>query len=78
MIGSMVPQAGLLQTDLGFTPAATGDTIFKYNNTTGQYDQAYYDPDFQSWDAEPTIGVGEAFWSYRSAVGDWTRTFNVN
>jgi hypothetical protein len=77
MIGSKVPQAGLLQTDLGYVPGGV-ETIYMYNNATGQYDQATYDPDFGSWDNEPTIGVGDAFWSYRSTAGSWTRTFNVN
>jgi hypothetical protein len=77
MIGSKVPQAGLVQTDLGYVPTGN-ETIYKYVNATGQYDLGTYDPDFQSWDLEPTIGVGEAFWAYRSAAGSWTRTFNVN
>jgi hypothetical protein len=77
MVGSKVPQAGLVQTDLGYVPTGN-ETIYKYVNATGQYDLGTYDPDFQSWDLEPTIGVGEAFWAYRSAAGSWTRTFNVN
>jgi hypothetical protein len=77
MVGSKVPQEGLLQTDLGYTPSATGDTIYKYRNATGDYGIHGYDPDF-GWDEEPRIAVAEGFWAFRSSAGSWTRTFNVN
>lgn len=78
MVGSKVPQQGLVTTDLGYTPAPGGETIYQYNNTTGHYDVFNWDGDFQAWDVEPTVGVGTAFFAYRSAAGSWTRTFNVN
>jgi hypothetical protein len=78
MVGSKVPQAGLVQTDLGYTPSSAGESIYKYNNATGSYLQYNYDAGFGEWDEEPSFGVGEAFFTFRGGPGDWTRTFNVN
>jgi hypothetical protein len=77
---SQVPQAGKLVADLKYTPAG-GDTIFLFNTTSGQYDQATWDDLFGEWTGaigEPTIKVGEAFWVKKVAAGSWDRTFNVN
>jgi hypothetical protein len=77
---SQVPQAGRLVTDLGF-PAADQDVIYQYNATTGQYVVNTYDlSGTGGWDpAEPTIAVGEGFWSRKGgAAGTWSRNFSVN
>jgi hypothetical protein len=76
LVSSIVPQEGLLQTQLGYVPSSTGDTIFTYVN--GAFGIFNYDADFQMWDEEPTIHVGEGFFAQRTQPGAWTRTFNVN
>jgi hypothetical protein len=73
---SMVPQAGMITTDLGF-PAEGGDQVFKYTGTWGGYQ---YDPDDLTWGTEPTFGVGEAFYVKKfttSTATVWTRNFTV-
>jgi hypothetical protein len=74
---SMVPQTGLIQTDLAWPEPGLGDLIYTWNSGTQQWEQASYA--FGSWSpAEPTIEVGEAFFSNRIAEGTWTRSFSVN
>jgi hypothetical protein len=79
MLGSKVPQSGLLQTDLGYVPAAPAESIYQFSNATGGYAIYGWDP-AGLWDPEePSLAVGEAVWIYRlGAPGNWTRTFNVN
>jgi hypothetical protein len=75
---SIVPQAGLLQADLKFTPA-NGDTIYQFKADQTGYSQASWDDLFQSWEpAEPTFRVGESFFVRKGAAGTWNRTFSVN
>jgi hypothetical protein len=76
MQSSKVPQAGLLQTQLGYAPSP-GDQVLRYNNG---YLIHNYDPDFLEWDAEPSLAVGEGFFLLRNApgTGQWTRQFSVN
>lgn len=75
IVASKVPQAGKLQTDLKY-PAADGDTIYTY--AAGAY-TIYSFSDLFGWDpSEPTISVGQAFWSQRVAAGTWNRNFSVN
>lgn len=78
LVGSKVPQAGLIQTNLGFTPAEQGgDTVYKFDTATGNYAISTFD--LGAWDpAEPTIGVGEGIWLRKVAAGSWNRTFSVN
>jgi hypothetical protein len=77
MVSSQVPQAGLLATDLKY-PAADGDNIFTYANPGG-YSVYNYDSLFGGWSPnEPTIGVGQAFWSQKVAAAQWVRDFTVN
>lgn len=76
LVGSQVPQAGLLSTDLGY-PAADEDFVYTYKD--GAY--TIYNYDFGEWTTppgEPTIGVGEGFWAEKVAAVDWVRTFSVN
>jgi hypothetical protein len=76
---SIVPQAGGLETALGF-PAKAGDYIFSFNPGT----QGYNGPfeafgDGSGWDpSEPNISVGQAFWVNRTggASTNWVRNFN--
>jgi len=79
LVASQVPQAGLIQTDLGYTPSSTGDTVYRFNNATGTYLIYNYDPDFASWDPEPPMNVGEGCFVFRSGTAStWTRNFTVN
>jgi len=77
---SQVPQAGTL-TALGFS-AKDGDTVYQWIRSSQGYDAN--PPTFieggVGWiPQEPTIGVGEGFFLYRTGTaGTWTRTFSVN
>lgn len=76
LVSSVVPQAGKLQTDLGYTPA-DGDLIYKHTRGGGYQSTVGY-TDLFGWDpADPTIDVGEAFWVSRATAGSWTRDFTV-
>jgi len=76
---SMVPQAGLVQTDLAF-PARLGDQVVQLadqnlNSATFEGSQGWVP-------AEPQASVGESFFVWRdplyvSPTNDWTRTFVV-
>jgi len=73
LVGSKVPQAGKLQTDLGYTPA-NGDVIYLYSPTG--YSVFQYDDEWLP--SEPTLSVGQGLWIQKIAAGSWTRTFSVN
>jgi hypothetical protein len=72
---SVVPQAGLLQTQLGF-PAGALDAIYRFNGsgyTTSQLVDG-------AWEGagEPNVQVGESFFvNNASATKNWVRTFTV-
>lgn len=73
IVSSIPPQAGALQTDLNFQPSLL-DTIWMW--TGNGYDQFSY---VGVWvPGEPTVDVGEAFWSQSTDHKTWTRTFHVN
>jgi hypothetical protein len=71
---SQVPQAGTA-TALGF-PAADGDQIFVFNESTQKYATSTYE--FGAWDTDPTIDVGEAVFVRTDAAKNWTRNFVIN
>lgn len=76
LVGSKVPQAGGIQTDLGFVPG-DGDVVYKFDTATGNYAISTFD--LGEWDpAQPNIGVGEGIWLRKVAAGSWNRTFSVN
>jgi hypothetical protein len=73
---SMVPQGGLLSTDLGFLGEGS-DLVQKFNGGWTQYefsgDDLVWLPD------EPTFGVGEGMLIKKAgAATAWTRNFTVN
>jgi len=74
---SMVPQAGLVTTTLGF-PGEGGDTIFRY---AGGYTTYTFDPDDLVWyPNEPSMNVGESFFLIKGPVStktSWVRNFTV-
>jgi hypothetical protein len=73
LIAPIVPQAGLLSTDLGYVPDS--DTMYTFDNLTQMY--GFWFAEGNTWDEEPTLGVGQAAWIQRLSGGSWTRTFNV-
>jgi hypothetical protein len=76
LVGSMVPQAGMISTDLGLS-VVDGDLVYKFNADTQGYSISTYD--LGEWDpSEPTVGVGEGVWVRKGAAGSWDRTFSVN
>jgi hypothetical protein len=75
VVSSQVPQAGNL-TALSF-PGADGDGVFKYTPGAG-YTAFTYDELEPGWlPSEPTIGVGESFFSRKGAATSWDRNFTV-
>lgn len=77
LVGSQVPQTGLVSTDLGL-PIGNAESVFKFDAATQQYTGATFL--FGNWGGggEPTISVGEGFFVKKNAVGSWSRTFSVN
>lgn len=75
MVGSQVPQAGLITTALGYIPG-DGDTAALWDAANQQYFSAKTFV-FGSWDDEPVLGIGEGAVVSASAPGAWDRTFNV-
>jgi hypothetical protein len=77
IVSSKVPQAGLLATDLGYTPA-TGDIVYQFNSTAQTYNTANGYSTKGGWaPSQPTVGVGEAFFLSSGAGGTWSRNFTV-
>jgi hypothetical protein len=74
IVASQVPQAGAVDSVLGFVPEE-GDTVYRFNNATGSYASATYE--FGEWFA-PSLEVGESFFLFKvGAATSWDRTFNV-
>ncbi|HPW93271.1 MAG TPA: hypothetical protein PLO38_12630 [Verrucomicrobiota bacterium] len=74
---SMVPQAGAIQTDLGF-PADPADKIMKWNGGWDTY--TFDDLDLEWVPSEPTLAVGEGMLVLKgagAAATAWTRNFTV-
>jgi hypothetical protein len=72
---SQVPQSGDLSAALGF-PAKDGDSIYRFNNTTGAYMISTFD--FGAWDSAPIPEVAESFFVSKVAAEPWVRNFSVN
>jgi len=82
LLGSQVPQTGLLETDLGFK-GATNDKAFIFDVTTQAY-TTFTKRASGSWTGgptgvtQPTVNVANGFFLNAAAAGTWTRTFSVN
>jgi hypothetical protein len=80
LLGSQVPQAGKVETDLKL-PAKSGDLVYVYTN--GAY-LPVARRTATAWiggvagSPEPVVGVGQGFWLQAAAAGNWTRNFSVN
>ncbi len=77
LVGSQVPQSGLVATDLGL-PIGNAESVFKFDTTSQAYTGGSFL--FGSWSGggEPTISVGEGFFVKKNSSASWTRTFSVN
>jgi hypothetical protein len=77
---SGLPQGGALGSALNF-PAAQGDTIYRFNGSS--YNSFSYDfvpPTFTTlgwFPSEPSLGVGESFFVFKTSNTDWVRVFSV-
>jgi len=76
MVGSKVPQAGGLQTDLGLVPGFF-DTVYQFSDVTHAYQAA--NTYLGAWGGgDPQIIVGEAFfYNNANAANSWVRNFTV-
>jgi len=74
LVGSKVPQAGKIQTDLKYTPA-NGDLVYTFDTAAG-YTIYQYDDEWLP--TEPNLVVAQGIWIRKGAAGSWDRTFSVN
>ena len=73
LVGSIVPQAGKVHTDLGL-PVGEGDTVYLF--TGKSYDGYTYM--FGSWTPEePQVDVAQGFWVVKVNAETWSREFSV-
>jgi hypothetical protein len=77
LIGSIVPQAGNLEKDLGY-PAKNGDVVYKFNGTDYGTPYTRRATAWTGGGTDVPIGVAEGVWLKAAAAGTWTRSFNVN
>jgi hypothetical protein len=73
LVGSKVPQAGKIQTDLKYTPA-DGDLVY----TFGAAGYSIFQYDAEWLPSEPNLAVAQGVWIRKGAAGSWDRTFSVN
>jgi hypothetical protein len=72
--GSIVPQAGNLETEMNLHPNQN-DEVWFWNGVSYAPDTFY---DVGTWDADPIVTVGQG-WFYKNNAAitvTWTRTFN--
>lgn len=74
-VASKIPQAGKIDTDLGFKPL-DNDAVFQWNG------KAYVESDYVDGvgfiPSSPSLAVGEGVVVSTSAANKWSRTFTVN
>jgi hypothetical protein len=73
LYSSMVPQAGRLQTDLGYVPTASVN-VYVYNPPGYDY-YAYSGGAW--WPSEPRIALGQSFVLQPTATNTWSRAFTT-
>ncbi len=77
VISSMVPQGGLIQTDLGYVPVS-GVNIFRYNPAIQNYAPNYTWGTKSGWSpSQPTLNIGEAVFVQSPSASAWVRNFTV-
>jgi hypothetical protein len=72
--GSVIPQTGLVQTDLLY-PAVNLDKVIKWTGVA--YQTFVLDPDDGWTPSQPTIQVGESFFAQKGVSANWIRNFSV-
>lgn len=80
LVGSKIPQAGQLDTALGYQPLVN-DKVYRFVNGTYTGNISIYGlDDFNNlvWDLIPVIKVGEGFFISTSTQNNWGRVFSVN
>jgi hypothetical protein len=78
LLGSIVPQAGTLETDLKF-PAAQNDKAYIFNAATQSY--TVLTRRASAWTGgtgEPAVAVAQGLFYQAVTAGSWTRSFSVN
>jgi len=74
LVGSKVPQAGAVSTDLGL-PVEDGDTVYTFDPATGYVISSFT---FGMWPGgEPEVDVAEGFWVSKVNPATWTREFSI-
>ncbi len=75
---SVVPQQGLIQTDL-LAPSTPGDVVYLQNSAGTGFDTYSFDPDLAAWTpSEPTIPVAKGFYYFNGGIAkSWIRHFSV-
>jgi hypothetical protein len=76
IIASQVPQTGLIQTDLGYTPTS-GDAVYRFTSGVGYQPTISYGAKTGWSPAQPTLNVGEAVFLQAAGSGNWVRNFSV-
>jgi hypothetical protein len=79
ILSSDWPQSGGLVSVLGF-PVVAGDFVYRFNKNNQNYnDGVFENAGGNVWadGIEPTVEVGQAFWSLKSATASWVRNFTV-
>lgn len=75
LTASKVPQAGLLQAQLGYIPG-DGDVVYQFKQGSGYSIKSF---EFGAWSSEPVVAVGEGFFLFNnSASKQWVRNFSAN
>jgi hypothetical protein len=76
IIASQVPQSGLIQTDLGYTPNS-GDAVYRFTGGVGYQPTISYGTKGGWSPAQPSLNVGEAIFLQAAANGTWSRNFTI-
>jgi hypothetical protein len=78
IISSKVPQAGAIQSTLGYVPN-NNDQIYQWNAAGQSYPGSVLYVTGPGWlGGEPTLAVGEACFINSASGGSWARSFTVN
>lgn len=75
LCASMVPQAGRLDSVLGYVPE-DGDIVYRFDSSAASY--TLHTWLIGNWDNAPEVKIGEAFWITKMNPANWVRTFTVN
>jgi hypothetical protein len=73
-VASVIPKAGALDTDLGYTPTL-GDAVFTWNGAG--YDENDFFGAGAGWSSgsSPALAIGQGIVLSAAAAGTWTQTF---